>query len=269
MGLEKFSVSLLISTYNWPEALRLVLESVRKQQLLPDEVLVADDGSGEDTADLIRHFQQNFPIPLRHFWQEDNGFRKTRIMNSAVAASECDYIIQIDGDIVLHPSFIADHVAIAEKGVYIKGSRVLLSQSRTTELLLAQQPVLLSPFSNGIVNRLNAMRIPALAPLFIKRRKRSHDLRGCNCAFWKADFMAVNGYNNDLSGWGHEDIELAARFVNLGLLQKRVKMMAVCYHLFHPINSRSEEDANMEVYRKVVAGGGYICTNGMRTLLNR
>ena len=264
MGLKKFSIALLISTYNWPEALHLVLESVRRQYLLPDEVLIADDGSGEETTHLIRHFQQDFPVTLHHFWQEDKGFRKTQIMNKAVAASNCDYIIQIDGDIVLHPSFIADHISVSEKGTYIKGSRVLLSQPKTRELLHAQRPVSLSAFSTGIVNRINAMRIPAIASFFVKKRKRSHDLRGCNCAFWRTDFMTVNGYNNDLSGWGHEDIELAARFVNLGLLQKRVKMLAVCYHLFHPINSRSEEDANMQVYKKVVASGEYICTNGVR-----
>ena len=262
--MEKFSIALVISTYNWPEALRLVLESVRRQEVLPDEVLVADDGSGEETAGLIRHFQKNFPVPLRHFWQEDNGFRKTRIMNETVAASDCDYIIQIDGDIVLHPSFIADHVIVAERGSYIKGSRVLLSQPKTTQLLKAQQLVSLSPFSTGIVNRINALRIPALASFFIKKQKRSHDLRGCNCAFWKADFIAINGYNNDLSGWGHEDIELAARLVNLGLMQKRVKMMAVCYHLYHPINSRSQATQNLKHYRDAVDKGIIQCRHGIR-----
>jgi glycosyltransferase involved in cell wall biosynthesis len=264
LGLKKFSVALLISTYNWPEALRLVLESVRRQAILPDEVLVADDGSGEETAGLIRHFQQHFPVPIRHFWQEDAGFRKTRIMNTAVAATNCDYIVQIDGDIVLHPSFVADHIAVAEKGVYIKGSRVLLSEAKTAQLLRAERLVSVSPFSTGIGNLFNAIRLPAFAPFFIRKRKRSHDLRGCNCAFWKADFMAVNGYNNDLSGWGHEDIELAARFVNAGLWQKRIKMLAVCYHLYHPINSRSNEDENFRIYEMVVQTGVTSCINGVK-----
>lgn len=262
--MNKFSIALLISTYNWPEALHLVLESVRRQQVLPDEILIADDGSGEETARLIRHFQQHFPVPLRHFWQEDKGFRKTQIMNKAVAESNSDYLVQIDGDIVLHPSFIADHVLVAEKGTYIKGSRVLLLQPKTAQLLSAKKPVSLSPFNTGIVNRINALRIPVLASFFIKKQKRSNDLRGCNCAFWKADFMAVNGYNNDLTGWGHEDIELAARFVNLGLLQKRVKMMAVCYHLYHPINSRSQETQNLKHYRVAVDEGIIQCRRGIR-----
>ena len=87
-------------------------------------------------------------------------------------------------------------------------------------------------------------------------------MHGCNCAFWKADFVQVNGYNNQIQGWGHEDIELAARLINAGLLQKKVKLMAICYHMYHPVASRSNVDRNYGFYEEVVKSGSRYCING-------
>lgn len=264
---KNIKVALLISTYNWPEALSKVLSSVRAQCTLPCEVLVADDGSDERTAELVHAFQQEFPVPLKYFWHPDDGFRKTIIMNQAIAATSCDYIIQIDGDIILHNRFIDDHLSAAEEGFYIKGSRVLLSEKKSRVFLAAKYSLSIKPYATGITNRLNAFRWPFLAKLFTKKRKRSHDLRGCNCAFWKKDFVAVNGYNNDLTGWGHEDIELAARLINLGLLQKSVKLQAVCYHLYHAFNERNSERGNYSKYEEVVINGTVKCTSGFNEAL--
>ncbi|MDM8176212.1 MULTISPECIES: glycosyltransferase family 2 protein [Olivibacter] len=262
--LKDVRVALVISTYNWPEALHQVLVSVRNQYILPDEVLIADDGSDSRTKNLISSFKQEFPVPIRHFWHPDEGFRKAIIMNAAIASSSSDYIVQIDGDIIVHPNFIKDHIEEAEKGCYIKGSRVLLSSLKTSRILASKEKrVTIKPYSCGITNRLNACRLPSLSKLFIKKHKRSHDLRGCNCAYWKKDFVAINGYNNELQGWGHEDIELAARFINLGLLQKTVKLKAICYHLDHPYNPRLSEQANYLKYKEVVKEGNIRCKDGL------
>src|SRR5690606_36112774 len=98
-------------TYNWPEALECCLLSVLKQKMLPGEVIIADDGSGEPTRQLINRFRQLCPVPLLHVWQPDEGFRLGKIRNKAIAAASGDYIIQTDGDIILHPLFIKDHMA--------------------------------------------------------------------------------------------------------------------------------------------------------------
>src|SRR6187402_301013 len=116
--------ALLIATYNWPQALHLVLKSAMAQSVLPDEILIADDGSKEETKELIAQFQKDSPIPIRHFWQEDKGFRKSKILNKSVADSTSQYIIQVDGDCIMHPKFVEDHKNAAEKGVYLYGSRV-------------------------------------------------------------------------------------------------------------------------------------------------
>lgn len=262
MRQNKTSAALLISTYNWPEALRLVLQSILRQTYMPDEILIADDGSGDDTRILIDLFRDKFPVPLRHFWQHDDGFRKTSIMNKAISHTNCSYIIQIDGDMVLDPHFIEDHMAIREKGTYIRGSRVLLNDARSKIFLKAGDYTTLSALSPGIKNRINALRIPFLSSLLIRKSRRSDNVHGSNCAYWRADFIKVNGYNNQLKGWGHEDIELAARFINSGLRQKRVKMWAIGYHLHHLYNDRGRASFNFGIYEQVVKNGTITCTDG-------
>jgi len=259
---KSISVALVISTYNWPQALGLVLESILQQEVMPDEVIIADDGSASTTKNLIDSFRSRFNIPLKHFWHEDKGFRKTIILNQAIAGTGCEYIIEIDGDIVLHKAFIKDHLKVAEKGYYIRGSRLMLSEEHSNHALRSGRLGNVSAFSKKVKNRFNGLRIPFLASLVIKKSKRSRNFRGCNCAFWRADFIQVNGYNNEMSGWGHEDIELAARFINAGLLQKKVKMIAICYHLHHTILDRQHESMNFTIYTRTLNQGIRYCSKG-------
>lgn len=256
------STSLLIATYNWPEALELVFKSVLYQTVQVSEILIADDGSDERTKKVIDDFRKRTTIPVIHHWHEDKGFRKTIIMNEALASAKGKYIIQIDGDILLHTHFIADHLSEAKNGFYIKGSRSMLSADRTAQILHTKK-IHINPLTEGVGSRINATRFPSLSFLFKGDRLRSNNLRGCNFAFWKKDFMTVNGYNNDLEGWGHEDIELAARLTNLGIRQRQLKLKAVCYHLYHKINPRHNEDINYQKYLKVVEDGTVKCTNGI------
>jgi len=102
--------SLITPTYNWPEALELLLLSVMNQTVLPNEVIIADDGSGKDTRHLIETFQKKFPVPLIHIWHEDIKNRKPKIMNQAIAAAKYDYIVEIDGDIIMNKHFVEDHL---------------------------------------------------------------------------------------------------------------------------------------------------------------
>lgn len=259
------STTLLIATYNWPEALELVFKSVLQQTVPVSEILIADDGSDERTRAVIESFKQKTPIPVKHYWHEDKGFRKTIIMNEALTSASGDYIIQIDGDIILHPHFITDHLNEAKNGFYIKGSRSMLSENRTRQILRSKN-IQIHPLTTGVGSKINASRLPLLSFLFRGDKYRSNNLRGCNFSFWKQDFLAVNGYNNDLEGWGHEDIELAARLTNLGVKQRQLKLKAVCFHLYHKINPRHNEDLNYKKYLKVVEDGIVKCKNGIKKL---
>lgn len=254
-------ITLIISTYNWPEALALTLESILKQTELPHEIIIADDGSETSTKELIDQYIKKLPVPLKHVWHEDIGFRKTIILNEAVRQSSGEYIIQIDGDIILHPQFIKDHIKNAENGYFIKGSRGMLTAQKSTYILKTKDTSV-SPLDKGLRSKINGTRLPYFSPLFYGKPKLSRKVKGCNFAVWKKDFIKVNGYNNALTGWGHEDIELAARLVNSNIKCRQLKMTAVCYHLYHPLNSRHQEDDNLQVYKKVVKEGVKKCRNG-------
>lgn len=121
--------SLIITTYNSKDYLRSVLQSVKNLDYLPKEVLIADDGSTEETALLIKEFQKTFPCPLLHIWQEDEGFRLNTIRNKAINAARGEYIILIDGDMVLEPHFIKDHLDFAKHKVVLQGSKMILDTS--------------------------------------------------------------------------------------------------------------------------------------------
>lgn len=258
--------SLIIATYNWPLALDLVLRSVMNQSVYPEEVLIADDGSKEETAQMISSYQKIFPIPLHHIWHEDNGFRKTIILNKTYKCSIGDYIVQIDGDIILHKEFIKDHIRNSKKGFFIKGSRGRLDKNLTEEVLKSRR-VKFCSIERGMKSQINATRLPILSRFFYRDDFKSRNVKGCNFALWKEDFIAINGYDNSISGWGHEDIDIAARLINIGVRRRQLKMSAVCYHLHHEIQARNKEAENLEHYYKVVREKTTTCKDGYSQII--
>lgn len=255
------SICLLVTTYNWPAALDLLLQSVRQQSILPQEIIIADDGSAGATRQIIEKHIRLSAIHIYHIWQEDRGFRKTQIINKALRYTNCDYIIQIDGDILLHQDFIADHLGFAEPGCFVQGSRVLLGATRTRNFLHhGQRPV--HAWSIGISNRLNALRLPLLADLFKGKPYDYKKIRACNLAFWRKDFLRINGYDNRFNGWGWEDVEFAARLVHSGIRKKKLKYAAVCYHLHHPLSSRRQTTYNELLFTETVRESRRVSRNG-------
>lgn len=241
--------SLVTPTYNWPEALELLLLSITKQRVLPDEVIVADDGSKEETRLLIERFQKSFPVPLIHIWHEDNGNQKPKIMNKAIAKSKYDYIIEIDGDIIMHPNFVEDHLNYAEKGVYLFGSRVNI-QKNILETIFKDKITYFHFFSKGIKKRGRTLRIPFFMNFAKLHEKRSSKLRGCNMSFWKEDFIKVNGFNEGLVGWGIDDSEMIQRLHNVGIRGKRLKNVGIAYHIYHKEQDKSHIEVNQIIERE-------------------
>ncbi|GHE43571.1 glycosyltransferase family 2 protein [Sphingobacterium griseoflavum] len=243
------TVSLIISTYNWPEALELVLLSVAKQSVLPDQIVIADDGSDQRTAALIAGFRRD--LPIEHVWHEDNGFQKTLILNKALKVCKTDYIIEIDGDIILHKHFIKDHIASAERGFFVQGSRAMIGE-QLSEKTLRDKKMSFSCLTNGMTTRFNAIRFPLFSGIFKTNPYSSHNVKGCNLAFWLDDYVRINGYFNGFTGWGWEDYEFAERLINSGIKKKRLKWAAIGYHIFHPLSSRSNFKPNEMIYRETV-----------------
>lgn len=238
--MKKITTSVVLATYNWPEALELCLLSIANQTVLPEEVVVGDDGSRDDTRQLIDRMRPQLPYKLIHVWQEDEGFRVATICNKAFAKCTSDYIIQIAQDIIMEPHFIEDHIRHAERGYYISGSRAKLTEPFTKKIL-ASKNYKFSPFTNGVIRKFNAIRIPWLTKFFYKYMLNKLD-RGCNMSFWRDDLYAVNGYDGDMVGYGSEDIDLSARIRALGVKKRTIKFSCIEYHIYHPEASSKSDD---------------------------
>lgn len=242
-------VSLVISTYNWPEALRLCLNSVKVQTVKPLEVIIADDGSRQDTKGLIDRMRENFPCTLKHVWHEDNGWRKCIIMNKAFAMCKGDYIIQIDGDIIMHSHFIKDHITSAQPYYFLVGSRGKITP-KLSKQLLEQGNSHLSFLTPGVYRKFNVLRFPWLTPFFYTYKQNKKE-RGCNMSFWHKDLYAVNGYDERFIGYGFEDIDLPARLRRLGIKKRFLKFKGIEYHIHHNVaTTKKDMSANEQIFKE-------------------
>jgi hypothetical protein len=239
---------------------------VKSQTLLPDEILIADDGSKPETKHAIDEIRAKFKLPIRHIWQEDKGFRKTMILNETLRVGTCEYIIQTDGDILLHRHFIQDHIESAKRGYFIRGSRSLISENRTKQLL--EEKIFQLKWTDlGLSNKFNSIYNPFLSHIFSLFNNPTSivGVKGCNFSFWKEDFIRVNGFNNDFNGWGREDSEIAVRLINSGIKKRHLKFRAVCFHLHHGYFSREYDKINTAMLKEAVAKKITWAVNGYTT----
>ena len=251
------TTTLIVATYNWEGALKVCLESIKRLNLLPEEVIIGDDGSRDETRILIESYNKDFPVPLHHIYQEDKGFRLAEIRNKCVAKAKGEYIIQIDGDIFLHPDFISDHIRESRRGHFLKGGRVQLNKNYSQKIISDLDPSPVSFFSDGILaKRPNTLRFPLLADWLAPRyRKNKENVLGCNMSFYKKDFITVNGYDESFEGWGGEDLDLALRFSNAGIKKRYLKFCALAYHLWHREASKEKSERNHALAHKHADNG--------------
>jgi glycosyltransferase involved in cell wall biosynthesis len=255
--------SLIITTYNWKEALGLVFRSIERQTEMPDEILVADDGSRPDTAQLVAEWATKLPMPVRHIWQEDVGFRLARSRNRAIAASHGDYLIVIDGDMVLHRDFVGDHKRAARSGCFIQGVR-LFTGPDTSQRMLAEGILDLGFFSRDIKRRRHTIRNRWLSWCILQHERTDQQaIRGSNQAFWKKDLLLVNGFDERMSGWGREDNDIVARLYHCGLKRRNLKFAGLTIHLFHQQRKPDGENPNDRFLRETIEKRSTRCELGL------
>lgn len=259
---EALRVSVVVLTYNWPEALRLVLRGLARQSRLPDEVIVSDDGSGADTAALLRELAQDFPARLVHLWQEDRGARMSRARNRGIAAARGEYVVLIDGDMVAQRDFLADHCAFARPDCFVQGSRVLAGEARTRDML-ARGELDLGFFARGIERRRHTLRNPLLRQLAGRPRISQSGIKSCNWGFWRADLLRLNGFNEAMTGWGREDNELAARAFHAGLRRRDLRFGGQAVHLWHRTRKALQDNPNDAVLAETRARRLVRCDIGL------
>jgi glycosyltransferase involved in cell wall biosynthesis len=246
-------VSLIITTYNWPEALEVTLESSLTQTRIPDEVVVADDGSHPKTAEIVEKVLRPSKVKWRHAWHADHGIRQARIKNLGVRHSRGEYLVFIDHDVVLHPQFIADHLSNAQRGLFLQGKRCFLPEAYTKQLLSHGTMDLPPPFLRSMENRKNAFRVPWLGRILSTPRGFQVTLRGCNLSMHREDFMRVDGYDETFDQlWGREDSDICYRMFHSGMRVKNLWFSALQYHLHHKATKRTGEDRLDLELRKII-----------------
>ncbi|MGZ4963332.1 MAG: glycosyltransferase [Limisphaerales bacterium] len=259
----KPSIALVINTYQQPEYLGRVLRAVSAQTDAPDEIWVAEDDTDPATAKAFTSWKESSRAASPgHVRQEHNGFRRSSILNEAIARAKADYIVFLDGDTIPHPQFISDHRALAQPGTFVQGHRALIEKKAAAYFGLQnfasdRRKALVSFQLRGLKH---AYRWPA--PL---KRTRSdlHGIRGCNLGIWRADLLKVNGYNEAFVGWGREDSELAVRLMNSGIQRVDVRGRALCYHLWHPAASRAGLATNDDLLQKAIDTNARRCDTGL------
>jgi glycosyltransferase involved in cell wall biosynthesis len=235
---------LIVSTYNSPRALNLCLTSVACQRLRPDSICIADDGSGPETARSIAEFAAAHPeLRLRHVWHEDRGFEKGAILNKAMASSEADFLVFIDGDVLIHPDFIARHVQLAQRGRFCTGSLIRLD-TPTTAIVTPEMVRDGTVFDrrwlrqHGAIDRLGTwlktMPFPmAVMNLLDLLTPVQRALCGANASLFRDDALAVNGYDEQIK-YGGGDKDFGVRLANRGIRGRHLRYTAPLVHLDHP-----------------------------------
>ena len=257
-------ICVIVSTYNRPDALVKVLDGLMHQSRLPDQIIIADDGSTKETEQAIEPFLSSTDPQCTHVWQEDNGFRLSKIRNEAIKISIADYLVFLDGDCIPQHHYVRDHMALARQGYFFQGKRVIVSENATPLFDFKQTLSLMDLFKYLIFGRIsNGHHIVRLPFLPAYTTSKMSGIRGCNMGFFKKDLLAVNGFNQAFKGWGREDSEIVARLYNYGIKRREHPFRAICYHLWHQENTRKNMDKNDQLLEKTLASEAYFCQSGI------
>jgi len=259
--------SVIVTTYNRPDALKRVLDGLLSQTRLPDEIIVADDGSGNPTKSMLQPYLNHTRVRIRHVWQEDIGFRAARIRNMAITESNGDYLILLDGDCIPAKYFVRDHLDLSQKGCFFQGKRVIVNQSVERgfdhNACNSNTILMIHALKKEISNRHHIFRIPFF-PSFTTSKLSG--VRSCNMGLFRDDIEAVNGFNHDFNGWGREDSELVVRLFKYGLKRKENPFKAICFHLWHYENKRNYLEKNDKILKKAMESESFFCKSGLNEL---
>jgi glycosyltransferase involved in cell wall biosynthesis len=266
-------ISVIVATYEWPDALDAVLRGLSRQSDRDFEIVVADDGSGPDTARVVERWAGVTDVPIAHVWQEDRGFRLAEIRNRAILRSRGAYCVFLDGDCIPRPGFVAAHRRLAETGWFVAGNRALLSRPLTARVLAEGVEPERWSFTEMVGHRLTGgiHRIRALIsfPLGALRRinaTRWQGARSANLAIFRSDLDEVDGFDAAFSGWGREDSDLLVRLVRSGVRRKDGRFATGVLHLWHPEYDRSSLTENQSRLDEVLAATRTRAVRGLSSL---
>lgn len=242
-------LSVIISTYNSPEWLKKVLLGYENQTTIGFEIVIADDGSGDETKTLLEQFKTSDRFTLKHIWHEDNGFRKWEIVNKAIAASSGDYLLLTDGDCIPHPALVATHLERAEEGRFLSGGYcklpMITSKAIGSDDIATGRIFEISwLYQNGYSISTKWLKILALKwginDLLDRLTPAKKTFNGNNSSCFKKDALAINGFDERIL-YGGGDREFGYRLEHLGIRPKVIRYSTICLHLDHPRGYKSKE----------------------------
>ncbi|MFR9504320.1 MAG: glycosyltransferase family 2 protein [Rikenellaceae bacterium] len=266
-------VGVIISTYNNPAWLEKTLWGYLYQQRMADEIIIADDGSRDDTRELILSFSSR--LPIKHIWHEDNGFQKSKILNLAIMASSADYLIFTDQDCIPRKDFIATHLKHAERGYLLSGGYFRLpmeiSQRLTHEDILSENAFSLKWLkSMGLKSDFKSTKLYRCEWFtrmmnYITPAKATWN--GCNASGWREDIIATNGFNEEMQ-YGGQDREFGERLFNRGIKSKQLRYSAIALHLDHkrPYKTRESIEKNKNIRRETRRSGILATPHGINKI---
>ena len=267
------AVSVIITTYKQPKYLELTLWGFQNQTNLNFEVVIADDGSGDETRDVIEWFRKNTDLKIQHVWHEDDGFRKCTILNKAILASEHDYLLFTDGDCIPRKDFIDVHLSRARKGHFLSGGyfkmNEAVSKNVTSKVIDDQKPFdknwLKQNGQDSTYKFLKMTRKKWLVKFMNAITTAKPTWNGHNVSGWKEDIIAVNGYNEDMM-YGGLDRELGERLENYGVSGVQIRYSAIVVHLDHPRPYKKKDlmDKNRAIRKNVRDNGVKYADNGLK-----
>lgn len=241
-------LSVIISTYNSPAWLQKVLWGFEYQSDKDFEIVIADDGSGEETRKMIDAFRLRTGMAVIHVWHEDDGFQKSAILNKAIIATSGDYLIFTDGDCIPRRDFVETHRKFAEPGRFLSGGYFMLPMA-TSQFITESHISDSSAFnvewlrSNGLDRTHKSMKLTASGWWstflnFITTTRPTWN--GHNASGWKKDIVSANGFNEEMK-YGGQDRELGERLENAGIRGKQIRYSAICIHLDHKRGYKTAE----------------------------
>ncbi len=242
------TIGVVISTYNNPAWLEKVLWGYNLQTVQHLEIIIADDGSGQPTKDLINRFNTEFNLNIKHVWQKDEGFQKSRILNKAIQNAESEYLIFTDQDCIPRRDFVETHLNMASEGYFLSGGYFKLPMSISQELTLEdiQKESAFNLnwlFAHGLKKSFKCTKLwkgSLWTKLLNLVTPAAASWNGCNSSGWKLDMLAINGFNEDMQ-YGGQDREFGERLWNLGLKSRQIRYSAICLHLDHKRPYKTEE----------------------------
>jgi len=271
----KRSLTLVVPVYNAVRYLEFIFAALERQSFRDFEVIIADDGSGAEMRGLIENVQRSAPFSIQHLWHEDKGFRKNAMLNQAIAASQTDYLVFIDGDCLPHHKFLEDHWTRHQSNTLLCGRRVNFSKPITDQLTREDissgqfEKYSFSLLWDGFMARSSNLEegIRIQHPLFRKFiEMREARILGSNFSVEKASLEHINGFNEDYQGYGlGEDSDIAYRLGIMGVKSLTLRHLAILYHLYH--SARSVREENKRIYEYVMTVGEPVCKNGLRKLV--